>query len=253
MVNLGTGDFAWILIKSPRQNHRMYEHVEDFPRWALDQQRPGFQLEIFQDALNPNPWICAMLQAIGYGLSTGSVITSCPRTDKIMLDVLPSPGNRFSMIFLIPSRFNTPSMGTQMKSNPIVKQCLTFGGWDFHWYFMFQWNIDVAPVGVSENGDTWPFGWYGIPFQTAIVHRENMGNTNQFLCFFFFYFPHIFRLSHVMTRTNLTVCRVDDNDRFGRDDRLHFDQLIRLGSAGGSWWSTYFLSANGGLLGNKHI
>lgn len=37
-----------------------------------------------------------------------------------------------------------------------------------------------------------------------------------------------------MTRTNLTVCRVDDNDRFGRDDRLHFDQLIRLGSAGGA-------------------
>lgn len=37
-----------------------------------------------------------------------------------------------------------------------------------------------------------------------------------------------------MTRTNLTVCRVDDNDRFGRDDRLHFDQLIRLGSAEGA-------------------
>eukprot|EP00434_Breviolum_minutum_P041807 symbB.v1.2.037193.t1/scaffold5424.1/size27344/1 len=31
-------------------------------------------------------------------------------------------------------------------------------------------------------------------------------------------------------RTNLTICRVDDNDRFGRDDRLHFDQIIRLGT-----------------------
>ena len=50
----------------------------------------------------------------------------------------------------------------------------------------------------------------------------------------FIHFPIIFpsfsRPSRV-TRTNLTVCRVDDNDRFGRDDRLHFDQLIRLGSA----------------------
>ena len=47
---------------------------------------------------------------------------------------------------------------------------------------------------------------------------------------FSYHFPYISRPSRV-TRTNLTVCRVDDNDRFGRDDRLHFDQLIRLGSA----------------------
>lgn len=31
-------------------------------------------------------------------------------------------------------------------------------------------------------------------------------------------------------RTNFTICRVDDNDRFGTDDRIHFGQLIRLGT-----------------------
>ena len=37
-----------------------------------------------------------------------------------------------------------------------------------------------------------------------------------------------FRTSHV-DRTNFTVCRVDDNDRFGRDHYVHYGQLIRLG------------------------
>ncbi|CAJ1360556.1 unnamed protein product [Effrenium voratum] len=38
-----------------------------------------------------------------------------------------------------------------------------------------------------------------------------------------------FRTSHV-DRTNFTVCRVDDNDRFGRDHYVHYGQLIRLGT-----------------------
>lgn len=46
-------------------------------------------------------------------------------------------------------------------------------------------------------------------------------------------------------RTNLTVCRVDDNDRFGRDDRLHFDQLIRLGTHEGLHERPHYLFASG--------
>lgn len=45
-------------------------------------------------------------------------------------------------------------------------------------------------------------------------------------------------------RTNLTICRVDDNDRFGRDDRLHFDQIIRLGTHEGLHERPHYLFAS---------